>query len=198
VSGEAGTARLERSYFEGLYDRDPDPWGFASSEYERDKYAHTLAALGGRRFGRALEVGCSIGVFTEQLAWRCRDLLAVDVSEQAVAATAQRVRRRPWVRVERRTLPEEAPTGPFDLIVCSEVLYYWDAATLRDALPRLRDALAPGGSLLAVHWRHPTRTYPLQGDEVHALLHAELGLSPAMTATTDDYRLDRFDRPRVA
>ena len=32
-------------YFERLYARDPDPWRFATSEYERDKYAATLAAL---------------------------------------------------------------------------------------------------------------------------------------------------------
>lgn len=190
---------LEPEYFDRLYAEDPDPWGFATSDYERDKYAATLAALpAGRRYPRALECGCANGVFTERLAPRCDALLAVDAAERAVTAARERLASRPHVSLERRVLPAELPAGPFDLVVCSEVLYYWDAATLRDALPRLRDALAPGGSLLAVHWRHPTRTYPLQGDEVHALLHAELGLSPAMTATTDDYRLDRFDRPRVA
>jgi len=194
VSGEAGTARLERSYFEGLYDRDPDPWGFASSEYERDKYAHTLAALGGRRFGRALEVGCSIGVFTEQLAWRCRDLLALDVSEQAVAATAQRVRRRPWVRVERRTLPEEAPTGPFDLIVCSEVLYYWSETLLAEGLDALSGALRPGGLLLAVHFTDRTRTYPLQGHRVHELVRCHPSLTPVHGEDRPHYRLDLLER----
>ena len=42
------------------------------SSHERDKYAATLAALGPpeRRFAHAFEAGCSIGVFTAQLAAR--------------------------------------------------------------------------------------------------------------------------------
>ena len=87
-------ARLERAYFDDLYLRDPDPWDFATSDYERDKYADSLAALGDRRFGRALEAGCSIGVFTQALARVARELVAVDVSAAAVAAARERTA--PW------------------------------------------------------------------------------------------------------
>ena len=58
-------------------------------------------------------------------------------------------------------------------------------------------ALAPGGSLLAVHWRPETRTYPLLGDEVHDLLAERLGrLDHALSRTAREYRLDRWDVPR--
>ena len=194
MSSGAGATRLERSYFEDLYERDPDPWRFASSDYERDKYAHTLAALEGRRFETALEVGCSIGVFTEQLAWRCRDLVALDVSEQAVAAAAHRVRRRPWVRVERRSLPEETPAGPFDLIVCSEVLYYWSESLLAEGLDLLTAALRPGGLLLAVHFTDRTRTYPVQGHRVHELVRSHPSLTPVRGEDRPHYRLDLLER----
>jgi SAM-dependent methyltransferase len=81
-------------------------------------------------------------------------------------------------------LPEELPAGPFDLIVCSEVLYYWSRDLLLAALPPMVAALAPGGSLLAVHWRPGTRTYPLLGDEVHDLLAEHLGrLDHALSRT---------------
>ena len=111
-------------------------------------------------------------------------------------ARASDSRSRPWVEVEQRALPEELPTGPFDLIVCSEILYYWSEEVLVGALPRLEQALAPGGSLIAVHWRPETRTYPLQGDEVHAILRRELSvLEHAAEHVEDSYRLDRFDRP---
>lgn len=189
------TTRLSRDYFEQLYARDEDPWRFASSAYERAKYEHTLASLGERHFTRALEVGCSIGVFTALLAERCEDLLAVDVAAAAVRRARERLVARPHVRVQRRTLPEQLPTGPFDLIVCSEVLYYWDRALLLDALPALSGALAPGGSLLAVHWRPPTRTYPLRGDEVHDLLCEHLALRHGLSYREPRYRLDRFDKP---
>lgn len=32
-------------YFASMYARDPDPWGFDTTWYERRKYALTLAAL---------------------------------------------------------------------------------------------------------------------------------------------------------
>ena len=62
---------MDRDYFEGIYADGPDPWGFETSEYERRKYDLTLAALPRRRYARALEPGCSIGVLTADLARRC-------------------------------------------------------------------------------------------------------------------------------
>ncbi|MGI8441284.1 MAG: SAM-dependent methyltransferase [Thermoleophilaceae bacterium] len=190
------TERLERDYFEGLYGADRDPWGFETSAYEAEKYERTVAALQGRRFDRGLEVGCSIGVLTAMLAARCDALVAVDVSELAVEQARRRLAELDHVIVERRTLPEEMPSGPFDLIVCSEVLYYWDRELLLTALDALEAALAPGGSLLAVHWRPPTQTYPLRGDEVHELLLERSSLEPAWSAVEERYRIDRLDRPR--
>lgn len=186
--------RLGRRYFEDLYAGDGDPWRFASSSYERDKYRRTLAVLGDRRFADALEVGCSIGVFTELLASRCDVLEAVDVSARAVHAARKRTAGLEGVTVQRRELPEEAPEGPFDLIVCSEVLYYWTADVLARGLDLLAGRLRPGGLFLAVHWTEPTETYPLQGEEVHRLLREHPGLAPVAGETHDRYRLDLLER----
>ena len=185
--------RLGREYFEGLYADSSDPWSFETSEYERNKYGQTLEVLGERRFPRALEAGASIGVFTEMLADRCDDLLAVDVSERAVNAARERLAERAHVRVERRTLPEEMPDGPFDLIVASEVLYYFPREEMLAALRAFEHELAQGGTLLAVHWRRETRTYPLQGDEVHVLLVGHTRLHNTYTIVEPDYRLDLFE-----
>lgn len=185
--------RLEREYFEGLYAESPDPWNFETSEYERRKYGRTLGALGDRRFRRALEAGCSTGVFTAMLAPRCDGLLAVDTSERAVALARERLAGYPDVRVERRTLPEEMPEGPFDLIVASEILYYLPEAVMLRTLRRCEAELAPGGVLLAVHWRRETRTYPLQGDEVHDLLVRHSRLRNTETVVEENYRLDLFE-----
>ena len=185
--------RLGREYFEGLYAESDDPWNFEASEYEQDKYARTLAVLGERTFRRALEAGASIGVFTEMLSDRCDELLAVDVSERAVAAARRRLSGRGHVRVERRTLPEEMPDGPFDLIVASEVLYYFPREEMLTVLRGFERELARGGVLLAVHWRRKTETYPLQGDEVHELLVEHTRLLATETIIEPDYRLDRFE-----
>ena len=187
--------RLDREYFENLYARSPDPWGFETSPYERKKYELTLAVLksGQRTYHNALEVGCSIGAFTAMLAPLCTHLLAVDVSERAVAAARERLAGAPQVRVERRRLPEETPEGPFDLVVASEVLYYWPEEVMLAALRRFEEVLAPGGVLLAVHWRKETKTYPLQGDEVHALLLEHTHLANTTTIVEPEYRLDLFE-----
>jgi len=185
--------RLDRDYFENLYARSTDPWGFETSEYERRKYKRTLESLGDRRFRRAFEAGSSIGVFTVMLAPRCDELLAVDTSQKAVEIAGERLAEHPRVRVERRTLPEEMPAGPFDLIVASEVLYYWPQEVVLEALRRFEGILAPEGVLVAVHWRKETRTYPLQGDEVHELLVRHTRLANVRTIKEPEYRLDVFE-----
>ncbi len=185
--------RLDREYFENLYEQSPDPWGFETSPYERKKYERTLGVLQGRRYQRALEVGCSIGVFTAMLAPLCDEVLAVDVSERAVAAARERLAGFPHVHVEPRRLPDDNPEGPFDLIVASEVLYYWPEEVMLGALRLFEEILAPGGVLLAVHWRKETKTYPLQGDEVHELLLEHTRLLSTTTIVEPEYRLDLFE-----
>jgi SAM-dependent methyltransferase len=185
--------RLSREYFEKLYAESPDPWGFETSPYERRKYERTLDVLGRRRYRHALEAGCSIGVFTAMLAPLCDELLAVDVSEKAIATAKERLAGFPHVRIEVRTLPEETPEESFDLVVASEVLYYWPEDVMLAALRRFEDVLAPGGTLLAVHWRKETKTYPLQGDEVHELLVEHTRLANTTTIVEPEYRLDLFE-----
>lgn len=188
--------RLDREYFERLYAESRDPWRFETSEYERGKYECTLGTLAHRRYRRALEVGCSIGVFTAMLAPLCDELLAVDVSEKAIAAARERLAGFSQISVELRRLPEETPEGPFDLVVASEVLYYWPEDVVLAALGRFEEILAPAGALLAVHWRKETKTYPLQGDEVHELLMEHTRLSNTATIVEPEYRLDLFeDKP---
>ena len=179
-------------WFERLYQRSADPWHYETSEYERAKYERTLGALP-ERTGRTLELACSIGVFTEMLAPRCTGLLAVDFSPTAVARTRARLAGAPHVEVTRRTLPEEMPDGPFDAIVCSELLYYWSEDLIRDGVRRMEDALAPGGTLVAVDWRGPDPDQAQRrGDDIHDLLRREVGLRWRGGERAAEYRLDSW------
>jgi SAM-dependent methyltransferase len=186
--------RVPVAVFDDLYAASDDPWDFTTSRYEHDKYDRTLAALENRHFARALEVGCSVGVLTARLAPRCDELIAVDAARRAVDLARERLSEAPNVEVQQRTFPEELPDGTWDLVVCSEVLYYLDEPTLIDALTVLCARLRPGGSLLAVHWRPATLTHPLRGDETHVLLHRHLPLAPGRHERHVRYVLDRFDK----
>lgn len=159
---------LRPEYFDEVYRANNDPWGFETSPYERDKYADTLAALPNEQYTNAFEVGCSLGVLTEQLAARCRRLLAIDVAAAPLERAQQRCVQLPQVEFQQMTLPAEFPSGQsFDLVVLSEVGYYWAAPDLALVADELVAALQPSGQLLLVHWTPPVHDYPLTGDEVH-------------------------------
>src|ERR1700722_19542894 len=121
------TRTISPDYFEDLYATNIDPWKFASSEYEREKYAQTLAALPEASYGRALEVGCSIGVLTHQLASRCQYLLAVDAARAPLEEARQRCQKLGNIEFVQMFVPGEWPQGEFALILLSEVVYYLDA-----------------------------------------------------------------------
>ncbi len=154
---------LETAYFDELYARDDDPWNFSRSDYERAKYSHTLRALPRRHYQCAVEVGCSIGILTEQLAPRCSSLLALDASERPLLQARNRCGSLPQVRIEQGRVPEDWPDGVFDLLLFSEVLYYLAPADLEEVATCVRRSAAPSAHILLVHWTGET-DYPLSGD----------------------------------
>ena len=190
---------LPPAYFEAMYAKNPDPWDFETSAYEAAKYTATLAALPHPTYENAFEIGCSIGVLTERLANRCRRLLSVDVSEQALAKAKARCQKLPQVRFEQRRIPDDFPDEMFDLILVSEVGYYWSLPDLEKARTQFEASLAPGGHLLLVHWTPYVDDYPLTGDAVHeAFLTASRGHRAPLRhldgRREDRYRLDLFRR----
>ena len=151
-------------YFANLYASNPDPWGFATSSYEHEKYEATLASLPRKNYDAALEIGCSIGVLTQRLAQRCTNLLALDVAPSALETARARCAGLTHVRFEQAAIPAQWPAGRFDLIVSSEVLYFLSYDDIAASVALMRAALEPGGHLLLVHWLGETH-YPLSGDE---------------------------------
>ena len=189
-------ASLPASYFDALYARDPDPWGFRTRDYERAKYDDSVAALERRRFRRGVEIGCSIGELTARLGPSCDALLGVDIAEAALEQARTRNMGSAHIAFARMALPDERPPGRFDLIVLSEVLYYFDRRDLHRVADWVGEALEPGGVVLSVHWLGETPDYPLNGDQaVDAFLEAT---APALTTDRRwrraSYRLDRLVR----
>ncbi len=151
-----GPRLFTRRYFEWRYRLSPDPWGYESSPYERRKYERTLKILPeGRRYRRALEVGCSVGVFTRMLAERgvVEEIVGLDVSERALERARRRLAPFEHVRLKRADVTREPLGGPssYDLIFCAELLFYFGEAQLRAVRAKLARALEPGGHLVLVN-----------------------------------------------
>lgn len=187
------------AFFEAKYRRTADPWCFETSPYETARYDAALHAISHRRYGRAFEPGCSVGAFTRRLARICDEIVATDVSATAVKIAQSRCRLLPNVRIDRAGLPESIPSGPFDLVVLSEIGYYFDVAQLDFVLWSLMDELTPGGVLLAVHWLGTSPDHRLSGDQVHQRIREiaplKLILSERYEASAVEcYRLDCWER----
>lgn len=185
-------------YFESMYEDSADPWGFASRWYEQRKYALTLASLPDARYGTAYEPGCSIGVLSRMLADRCDRLLCSDGSAVALARAAQRLSGQAHVTVEQRRLPDDWPSTSFDLVIVSELLYYFDFADLDRVATLAAGSVASGGTLVSVHWRHPVPDHPQSGDTVHTLLThtaVEHHFVRVTHLTETDFLLDVYVRP---
>src|SRR3984957_12243364 len=133
-----------RAYFERLYAQNADPWGFETKWYEQRKYALTMASLPKQRYDYAFEPGCSIGVLTEMLAPRCNGLLSFEMIPSALEQARLRLRPYPHVSLELATIPEGWPDQLFDLVVLSEIAYYFDEETLSEVVDRLLDTTSIG------------------------------------------------------
>lgn len=183
-----------RAFFESRYQAFPDPWDFEGSAYEKDRYQATLAALSKSQYRRIYEPGCSVGVLTRALCDRGQEVSASDISEAAVRSARARCRGCGNVRIEQGDVRTDTPAGQFELIVFSEIGYYFTPTQLGDIARTLHDRLEPNGELLAVNWLGSSPDHLLHGDEVVDILNATLGCDPVSGSRHDGFRIDSWRR----
>lgn len=193
--------RVDPASFESIYATADDPWAFASSVYELAKYDTTMDALSKPRYRRCFEPACSIGVLTERLAGRADHVVACDGSALAAERARSRLREAGNVDIVTASIPEWWPDGTFDLIVLSELGYYWDRPGWGRIVDRARNSLGEGGEVVAVHWLGASPDHILDGRTVHDELGDRLGPSglhlvrpavPDDPAAPDGFVLDRW------
>ena len=188
---------MRPGFFDHFFD-EGDPFGFDRNPEEQLKFARTLEVCGDGTFGRVLELGCAVGTFTELLARRARDVLALDVSQAAVDRVLERTHEHANVRAVVMSIPGEFPDEVFDLVVASDVLYYLPTVELQRCVERIEASLADGGAFVAVHYV-PRMGSVLNGDEAHDVITAHTSLTHVLSQRTEfgpgrNYRVDRFER----
>jgi SAM-dependent methyltransferase len=196
-SGSARTAipdTTSQAFFEDMYQKASDPWQFATSEYELNRYAAVLRVLETRRFQRAFEPGCSIGILTRSLASFCDRVEAVDISPTAVERARELCRSVANVTVSQGELPDALPEGSFDLIALVEIGYYFSPPVLKGLIQSLTSRLEHGGVLLAEHWLGDSADHRLTGDQVHEIICRGDSLVHEVSQRHDFFRIDRWSK----
>ncbi|MBZ5588312.1 MAG: class I SAM-dependent methyltransferase [Acidobacteriia bacterium] len=151
-TGSSGPARVVQSRDElEEWWKDPDPWGYESTDADHTRRALLLAAIPKRHFLRVLDIGCGNGFVTERLPGD--RVVGIDISSNAIAHANKR--RSPKVSYECHSLfalPELGWSEPFDLIVITGVLYpQYIGRSERLVYAIIDDLLTQGGNLVSCH-----------------------------------------------
>lgn len=194
----SGLDTTSAEFFEAKYAGDADPWNFEGAPYEQQRYQTILAALAPNRYHHAWEPGCSIGIFTAQLAMVCDRVDACDLSDTAVSRAGARCAALPGVQVRCGSLTDNAPIADYNLIVLSEIGYYFTLNDWRLQVDRIVDSMQSGATLLAAHWLGHSSDHILSGDAVHDVLSSQVSLQhehgERYPEAEGGFRLDRWRR----
>jgi peptidoglycan/xylan/chitin deacetylase (PgdA/CDA1 family)/2-polyprenyl-3-methyl-5-hydroxy-6-metoxy-1,4-benzoquinol methylase len=191
----------EREYWNRVFARS-DPWNYGG-EYESRKFRHTLELMPDEPVGRAIEIGCAEGMFTELLAGQVGSLLAVDISEVALERARARCARMGNVSFAQHDIGQGMIGGDYDLVVCAEVLYYLpDHSAVERFARQVSDALCPGGQVLLTHGNMVSDDRATTGFDFHsigaktvaAIFDACPGMEFLRELRTELYRVQLFRR----
>ena len=162
---------VDPKHFNALYATMADPWSYAGGEYETHRYDTIISHLPQARYQRGFELGCSIGVLTQRLGSFCDFMLGGDVSPAAVAAARLRTLAAGNVAIELMRAPDELPDGHFDLIVLSEVLYFFNDTDLKRIAAFVCERLEVSGTCILVNYLGDTESPRTGDDAARTFLH---------------------------
>lgn len=169
-------------------------WDFESpANQHRHSRILTLVTnqIGGKRWGDALEIGCSEGVFTSHLGRRCRSVSACDISLVARTRAAERCAQYPNVRIDPLDLARDEIPGQYDLVFAMDILScVRGRKRLAAAAAKLAKALRSDGLLVLSDCSMPLdirhqwgshrwwgrRLAMMEGDDYVKLLESHVGL----------------------
>ena len=181
-------------FFEEKYQLVADPWDFATDNYEQERYQLIMGHLEGGEYSIAFEPGCSIGVLTERLARLCGKVYASDFSATAVARSRARCEHLQHVVVDCAELNSRTSIHAADLVVLSEIGYYFTEAHWVAVVDNIVSQMAPRSVLLAAHWLGRSEDHVRTGDQVHQTLMEAHGLELQIGKRFPLFRLDRWIR----
>jgi 2-polyprenyl-3-methyl-5-hydroxy-6-metoxy-1,4-benzoquinol methylase len=155
-------------------------WAHMAELIEAPRYAALIAYLSALHPGApaVLDVGCGEGIFRSRLGnLRMERYLGIDPSATAITKAKALEDDVSQFMVATDPTPD---LGTFDVVVCSEMLFYlWNVDRF---LAHVHSVLRPGGHLLSSNWQHPGVT------ALQRRLDAQFPVVAAVEITTREER----------
>lgn len=136
----------DKAEFEEWYETS-DPWRFDNSTADKCRTDILLDYFRHASFDRLLDIGCGEGVLTAQLAQYVREVKAFDISETAIGRAKEVFADRGNIDFFQMDLNDIDTLGTerFDVINCSEMLYYLTDQERKSALGKIHALLSENG-----------------------------------------------------
>jgi hypothetical protein len=179
-------------FFDAMYLKNHDPWEFATSPYEQLRYATIFNALSHQRYKNIFEPGCSIGILTQMLSKISDSVQAFDISEQACLRAKKSCIHLNNVIINCESLQTAIPRENTNLIIFSEIGYYFTAADLDKVIKKIISACSSPLTILASHWLGKSDDHLLNGDEVNQVIGSNEKFVIEYEERNDGFRLDRW------
>ncbi len=114
--------------------------------------------------GQVLEFGCGDGRNLAALAEKGLSLMGVDMVDGLVVTRKSTLALTEMRFVTADILDFEPESGVFDVVVCSEVLHFFTKSELAEVMPKIFDAMKPGGMLFMDLLSDLTRHFAASGE----------------------------------
>lgn len=160
VAGKGCTAADFSPVYEGA---SHDAWNYTRNPYEKLRFDMVMDALMTIHAKKALEVGCAEGHLTRRLACHVEGLLACDIMAEAIDRAGAKCGDLKNVRFLRMDVRTDWPEEMFDLLVYSDVLYFFSRKEVKQVLQGSAQHVNVGGYLLFAnewHSRYRWFTHP--------------------------------------
>lgn len=123
--------------------RGEDPWA-TQHPYNQKAFNQLLLLINLVPHASILEIGCAQGAFTKRLLEISKEVTGIDVSESAVKQAKMNA---PAAQFFVSSLEDFHPKRQYDVIVCSEILYY-----IKDRKKAIKKLETLGNYLVTSHY----------------------------------------------
>ncbi len=147
--------------FASVYKRaTQDAWNYTENPFERERFDLVVNVLSTVRAKKALEVGCAEGHLTRRIASCVDDLMACDIMKEAIDRARANCGDLDNVRFLQTDIRTRWPEEMFDLLVYSDVLYFFSRKEVRQVIRDSARYVPEGGHLLfANEWHSHYRMF---------------------------------------